>query len=113
MCYEMNASTRLVRRFRWRSLRWLPPRFACRAASTDQRIDAVAFCCNVHRGVVGGAEAGAGVTNYWLCDADLVVDVAARDGTISLLLTSENSSASLDAPILRTVSKVALLDTMQ
>jgi hypothetical protein len=66
-----------------------------------RRIDAVAFCCNVHRGVVGGAEAGAGVTNYWLCDAGLAGDVAARDGTISLLLTSENSSGSPDAPILR------------
>jgi hypothetical protein len=39
--------------------------FARRVASAvAQRIDAVEFCCNVHRGVVEGAEVGEGVTNY-------------------------------------------------
>jgi hypothetical protein len=67
------------------------------------------FCCNVHRGVVGGTEAGVAVTNSWLRNADLPVDVAARDGTINLLPTSETASFRSAAHLMRGVLARSLM----
>lgn len=73
-----------------RAIRRLPGRQQARTG----RIDGATFCCNFHRGVVGGVEGCAGGTNFRLRDVDRAVIVAARGGTINLLLTSGNSIVS-------------------